>query len=111
MGGRGSSSRIGGVRGATAEQSKKMQNMTRSLSKRSGIIDPITFTKKSDGSIAYTYTERKVFASEKGGKMQSATKADTVERITVQSGIINKYGIIKKNKPVKEEKVLKRGRL
>ena len=111
MGGRGSSSGVGGVRGATAEQSKKMQNMTKSLSKRSDIINPITFTKKSDSSIAYTYTERKVFAREKGGKMQSATKADTVERITVQSGIINKYGIIKQNKPVKEEKVLKRGRL
>ena len=112
MGGRGASSGISaGVRGATTAQNQKMQNITNSLSKRSNIVEPVKFTMRDNGSVSYSYTERKVFASEKGGKMQSASKADTVERITVQSGTINKYGIIQKNKPIKKEKILKKGKL
>ena len=109
MGGRGSASGV--TSNVTNAQKTKMSNITKSLSKRTDIIEPIKFEKLSNGSVSYSYTERKVYAAEKGGKMSSSAKADTVERINVNSGVINQNGLIKKNKPIKKEKILKRGRL
>lgn len=44
------------------------------------------------------------------GKMQDPTKNDVILRTTVESGKIMKDGLIKKNKSIKTEKIIKKGK-
>lgn len=108
MGGRGGSS---GFSAFTDAQNTVISRMRNALGKRQNISSQPTFKRNSDGTVEYSYTETRNYVKEKGGKWQSATKGDVYERTTVFSGTIRKDGLRKENKPVKTEKMIKRGRL
>lgn len=106
MGGRGAS---GSSRQTSEQQKRKMNNITRSLAKDKTASN-LAFVKNKDGSIGYSYQTTRIYSREKGGKMISSEKADTVERITKYSGRIMKDGLIIKNKEEKQETIKNRGR-
>lgn len=106
MGGRGAN---GSSRQTSDEQKRKINNITRSLAKAKTASN-LVFVKNKDGSIAYSYQTTRIYSREKGGKMISPEKADTIERITKYSGRIMKDGLIIKNKEEKTERVKKHGR-
>lgn len=108
MGGRGGSS---GLSSFTDAQNTAISRIKKALSKNKHISSQPTFKRNRDGTVEYSYTETRKFAREKGGKIQSATKADTYERTTIFSGTIGKDGLRKEKKPIKTERLLKRGKL
>ena len=108
MGGRGGSSGLSHFTDAQHSVIRRMQN---ALSKRNNISSQPTFKRNRDGTVEYSYTETRNYTKEKGGKWQSATKGDVYERTTVFSGTIGKDGLRKERKPVKTEKMIRRGKL
>ena len=91
-----------------------MDRLTKQVAKKSGDYTKPTFKMNSDGNIEFEYEGKSQYKREKGGKMQSSTKADTVERITSYFGTIligKGTAKIERKSKVKSETVLKRGRL
>ena len=72
------------------------------------------FKLNNDGNIEFEYKGTETRKREKGGKMQSATKADIVEVTTRYYGVIMTNGDkmrIERRSETESEKIIKRGRL
>ena len=93
-----------------AGQIQRMSRMKRVLADRNNIKEPITFERNTDGSVSYRYVETGIYYNVHGGKMIDPAKNDTVRRDTVQTGIIGKDGLWRKNKPIITETLIKRGK-
>lgn len=114
MGNCSGSGRGGGV-SFTPQQQKAMDKLNFQLQKSKGeTFTTPNFKIENNGNLSFEYTGTKTRMREKGGKMQSATKADTVEVTTKYYGTIfigkDKMKIDRRSKTV-SEKTLKRGRL
>ena len=99
----------------TPQQKKAMDRLTEQLNKTSGeTFTKPTFKIDDYGNVEFEYTGTRTIKEEKGGKMQSATKADTVEKTSRYYGTIyisgDKMRITRRSETV-SSKVLKRGRL
>lgn len=108
MGGRGSKS--GGLGGnISEEQKRKMDRLVKRNEEYDNFSKP-TFRRDKDGNIEYEYTDTKIVNKVHGGKMQSPDKNDIYKRVTIESGRIMKDGLVKKNKSVKTETLIKKGK-
>lgn len=106
MGGRGGSS---GMSTVSYEQKRKMNNLVKRNAEYKGHSTP-KFTTNKDGSVSYQYKTERTYEYVHGGKMQDPAKNDVILRTTVESGKIMKDGLIKKNKSIKTEKIIKKGK-
>ena len=106
FGGRGATSGIAGTK--TAQQSTKMNNITRT-GKKYGYKN-LKFTMDKDGVINYSFETTRIVTKVHGGKMIDPRKDDVYERTEYNSGKIFKDGLIKRNKSTKSERLVKKGR-
>ena len=93
----------------TPQQQQKINNMTKSLAKRSGATQP-TFTIQQDGVVRYEYTMTRTVNVVHNSKMQSADKNDVYKRTEICTGTIGKDGLIKKDKTQVNDILVKKGR-
>lgn len=109
MGGRGSSSGMSG--GSSPQQRQLMSNLVNRNAREAarGFSKP-KFTKNKDGSITFEYQIKHLTAKVHGGKMQSPEKNDIYEKTEHYSGKIMRDGLLKKNKTVYTEVLVKRGK-
>ena len=110
-------SSMGKIKLATDAQKRAMDRLKEQVKKSSTSGEKFTnpdFKINDDGNIEFEYTGTRTYKKEKGGKMQSETKADTVERTSRYYGTIfvsgDKMRLQRKSETL-SEKVLKRGRL
>ena len=106
MGGRGGSS---GMRVATVQQHKMMENLKKRNEKYSEYSAP-KFSMNKDGSVSYEYKKERLYTHVHGGKMRSPEKDDIYRRTEVITGKSMKDGLLREDKPVKTEVLVKKGR-
>ena len=106
MGGRGAGS---GLNKASSEQQRRMRSLESRNALNPSMYTAPTFKMNKDGSVSYEYVTTTVYQHVHGGKMQSQSKNDPYERTTTESGVIMQDGLVKKNKPVKVERLIKKG--
>lgn len=111
-------SKVANIEYATETQKKAMDRLKAQVKEKGSssgekFTNP-TFNINNDGNVEFEYTGTKTIKREKGGKMQSETKADTVEQTSRYYGTIfisgDKMRIERKSKIV-SEKIIKHGRL
>ena len=107
MGGRGGASRISGS--ATSEQKHRMNHFNEVISSNKRFGDP-KFTMNKDGNISFSYIETIIIQHVHNSKMQDPAKNDIYERRITHSGIIRQNGKVSRNKPVKEDTLIKKGK-
>lgn len=93
----------------TSQQQQKINNITKSLAKRSGATQP-TFTIQQDGVVRYEYAMTRYVNVVHNSKMQSVDKNDVYKRTEIYTGTIAKDGLIKKGKTQVNNVLVKRGR-
>lgn len=108
MGGRGSSSGIGGASGTTSEQQTVMKRFE-NVAKKNGYSKPI-FKAQNDGTVSFEYSRTTTIQKVHGGKMQSADKNDIYQRTETHHGKIGKDGLILRGKTTANDKLIKRGK-
>lgn len=107
MGGRGGASGV--FRGATSEQKHRMNHFNEVISSNKRFGDQ-KYTMNKDGNISFSYIETIIIQHVHNSKMQDPAKNDIYERRITHSGIIRQNGKVSRNKPVKEDTLIKKGK-
>lgn len=107
-------SRIANIELVSDTQKKAMDRLTSQVKEKGDSYTKPIFKLNNDGNIEFEYKGTETRKREKGGKMQSATKADTVEVTSRYYGVIRVSGDkirIERHSKTESEKLIKRGRL
>ena len=112
MGGRGGASSAaakGGIAGATSEQKHRIERFKNIISSKNYYSDP-KFSMNKDGDISFSYIETQIIQHVHNSKMQDPSKNDIYERRINHTGIIRKNGKVSRNKSIKEDILIKKGK-
>lgn len=107
-------SRVANIELVSDTQKKAMDRLTAQVKEKGDSYTSPIFKLNNDGNIEFEYKGTEIRKREKGGKMQSATKADTVEVTKRYYGVIRVSGDkmrIERRSETESEKLIKRGRL
>lgn len=107
-------SRVANIELVSDTQKKAMDRLTSQVKEKGNSYTRPIFKLNNDGNIEFEYKGTETRKREKGGKIQSATKADTVEVTTRYYGVIRVSGDkmrIERHSETVSEKIKKRGKL